>query len=436
MTTETKQEIPQISPSAYEAADRVREAFLHAKPFRHAVIEDFFDEGFAQRLLDEFPSFDKRLALSEMGEVGGKAVNTKIATIGPAYRELYALLSSEPFLKFASRVSGIDDLILDPAMYGGGTHENLHGQELDAHVDFNFDQTNQLHRRLNLIVYLNKGWREEWGGSIEIHSNPRIPEENVIKSWAPTFNRAILFETNEYSWHGFPKIDLPEDKRSLSRKSLSIYLYTKDRPKEEVAPVHGTFYVQRPLPAHVVPGYTIGERDVVELRSLLARRDRWIETYQKRELEESRNLSELHGYVRHLEQSARVPLTGYIRQDGPASGFFPDLWATPLFKVRLTPVVPIIELTLKGFRPDDASPGKAILRINGQDVGRGDASPGSFTIAARLPAPVKEPFDFEIRFEAPSKWKAPSGDKRDLAYLVIEIRAGHPRAALLRRIKN
>ena len=61
----------------------------------------------------------------------------------------------------------------------------------------------------------------------------------------------MLFETNEYSWHGFPRIALPEDKRHLSRKSISIYLYTKDRPEGEIAPSHGTFYVQRPLPANV-----------------------------------------------------------------------------------------------------------------------------------------------------------------------------------------
>src|SRR5579863_4674531 len=181
MTTETKPEISQISPNAWDEADRIRETFLHAKPFRHVVIEDFFDAGFAERLLDESPSFDRKLARAESGHIGGKAVNTKIATIGPAYEELYALLSSTPFLEYVSRLSGIDDLILDPAMYGGGTHENLHGQELDPHVDFNYDQSRQLHRRLNLIVYLNKGWRSEWGGAIEIHSNPRNPHENQIR---------------------------------------------------------------------------------------------------------------------------------------------------------------------------------------------------------------------------------------------------------------
>lgn len=436
MTAETISVIPQISPAAYEQAGRIREAFIHAKPFRHVVIEDFFDPGFADRLLEEFPTFDKRLALGETGEVGGKAVNTKIATIGPAYEELYRLLSSAPFLEYVSRLSGIDHLILDPAMYGGGTHENLHGQELDPHVDFNYNQSNQLHRRLNLIVYLNKGWRPEWGGEIEIHSNPRKPEENQIKGWPPVFNRAIMFETNEYSWHGFPKINLPEDRRSLSRKSLSIYLYTKGRPAEEIAPTHGTFYVQRPLPERFLPGHTLSADDVNELKRLLTRRDRWIELYQKTELENSRNTAAFHAYVEHLEKSARVPLTGYIRQEGEANGLYPDLWTTPKLKLRLTPLVPVSSLTLYGFRPAGSLPGKLSMLIDGQEVGGVQASAGSFALDVRLRGKRTTPFDLELRFDAPPQEKAPGGDMRDLAFMLIELRAQHPTIALLRGVKS
>src|ERR1022692_4866536 len=97
-------------------ADRMRGAFLNAKPFRHVLIDDFFEPDFAETLLDEFPSFDKRLAMAESGEIGGKAVNTRIAQISPAYQELYREISSEPFLELISKLSGISDLILDPAM--------------------------------------------------------------------------------------------------------------------------------------------------------------------------------------------------------------------------------------------------------------------------------------------------------------------------------
>ena len=115
-------------------------------------------------------------------------------------------------------------------MYGGGTHENLDGQELDPHIDFNYMEGYKVHRRANLLLYLNKDWQEEWGGQIELHSNPRDVENNEITAFNVIFNRAVIFETNEISWHGFPRVTLPANQSSRSRKCLSVYLYTKERP--------------------------------------------------------------------------------------------------------------------------------------------------------------------------------------------------------------
>ena len=92
-----------IPPATSGRADELRATFLHARPFRHVVIDDFFESDYAERLLDEFPTFDRRLAMSENGNIGGKAVNTKIAAISPAYEDLYGFISSQPFLEFVSR---------------------------------------------------------------------------------------------------------------------------------------------------------------------------------------------------------------------------------------------------------------------------------------------------------------------------------------------
>jgi hypothetical protein len=414
-----------MAPETFERADELRETFLHAEPFRYVFIDEFFENGFAETLLAEFPSFDRRLAIAESGAVGGKAVNTTIATISPGYKELYELISSRPFLEFVSRLSGVPDLLPDPAMYGGGTHENLHGQELDPHVDFNLDQTEQLHRRLNLIVYLNKEWRPEWGGGLEIHSNPRRPDENRISTCEPLFNRAVLFETNEYSWHGFPKIDLPEDKRHLSRKSISIYLYTKERPAGEIAPKHATFYVQRPLPARFAPGHVLSAEDVLELQRLLVRRDHWIELYQRMELDSNRTIVELHRHIRSLDSGTRAPLTGYVLQQGCTSGLYADLWASSSLKVRIAPLMPVVELTLKGFRPESSPQGTARILIDGAERGRSEAGGGAFEVVAGLSGAMTDPFDVEILFDKPAA--KPAEDDRDLAFVLIELRARHPR---------
>jgi hypothetical protein len=196
-------------------------------------------------------------------------------------------------------------------------------------VDFNYDQSRNLHRRLNLLIYLNKEWKEQWGGSIELHSNPRRPKEDRVKAFLPIFNRCVLFETNEHSWHGFKAVNLPPEERHRSRKSISIYLYTRERPQQEIAPPHGTFYVHDPLPGWVRPGAVLNDQQVCTLEGMISERDKYIELYQALELRHSGEIQQQSGYIKQLLSIARMPLTGYIRQEGPAQGFYPDGWVGP-----------------------------------------------------------------------------------------------------------
>jgi hypothetical protein len=165
-------------------------------------------------------------------------------------------------------------------------------------VDFNYDERTWVHRRLNLLLYLNKEWEDGWGGSIELHSDPRRPAQNRVELITPLFNRCLIFETNERSWHGFSIIRLPPDKLHLSRKSFSLYLYTKERPADEVSPSHSTFYVQRPLPEHIRAGQPLSDEDFETIRQLIHKRDRFIELYQNRELQHGQTYKEL---LHHLK---------------------------------------------------------------------------------------------------------------------------------------
>lgn len=287
-----------IDAPVLEQLHELATRFSAGAPVKNVVIENFLRPDRAEALLRDFPSFDPSKAINEFGEVGNKAVQERISTISKTYAGLYGYLGSTEFLDIMGRLTGIDGLRHDPNLYGGGTHENRHGQELDPHIDFNYDPPTKLHRRLNLLIYLNKDWQPEWGGQIELHSNPRKPKENKIESWDPLFNRALIFETNEISWHGFPRIQLPENKRHLSRKSLSIYLYTESRPAEEIVPEHGTFYVQRWLPECIRPGHTLTDADVARIEELLMQRDGWIEHYQRAELRTSAQMGTLNDRLR------------------------------------------------------------------------------------------------------------------------------------------
>lgn len=126
-----------------------------SQPFRHVVIDDFLDPDLCARLIQEFPAFDARNAVNEHSEVGRKAVFTDVARIGRSYAEFDRLMRSRAFLNWLGTLVDIPRLVYDRDYIGGGTHENLDGQDLDPQVDFNFHPLRPLHRRLNLIVFLN-----------------------------------------------------------------------------------------------------------------------------------------------------------------------------------------------------------------------------------------------------------------------------------------
>jgi 2OG-Fe(II) oxygenase superfamily len=261
-----------ISPRVVAHASALAERFARREPFRHVVIDDFLAPDFAGRLLAEFPPFERGNALNENGELANKATIERIRGLGEAYSELDDLVRSPALLDLVGRITSIPDLLYDPWYFGGGTHENRPGQDLDPHIDFNRHPIEGWHRRLNLIVYLNPEWDDAWGGSLELHSDPRSPDDRITLI-TPLFNRCVIFETTEASWHGFERI-VPAGNGSVrSRRSVALYFYTRERPAEELGPAHSTIYIDRPLPDRFRSGMTLADGDVEELRTLLERRD-------------------------------------------------------------------------------------------------------------------------------------------------------------------
>ncbi len=282
----------EVNPTVIERGLELREQYLANQPFRHVVIDDFLEREFCRALLDQFPAFDEKTAINENKQVGRKSTQERVAGLGPAYAALDRLVRGGEFRGLVSTITGIDDLLYDPDYIGGGTHENLSGQDLDPHVDFNFHPLTNHHRRLNLIIYLNEQWREEWGGCLDLHLDPyRPPAEDTITRVLPEFNRCVIFETTEKSWHGFERIDLPPEQAHRSRKSFALYYYTEQRPAEETGPPHSTIYVDRHLPEDIRAGEVLTEAQLQQIRILLTRRDH--------------HIKRLYRTVEHLGQQAQ-----------------------------------------------------------------------------------------------------------------------------------
>jgi hypothetical protein len=261
-----------ISDAARRDVARHAEAFASARPFRHLVIDDFLQPAVIEQLRQEFPAFERGNFIGDDGRPGGKSTVDSMPQLGPAYRQLDDVIQSPAFLAYLGQVTGIDGLLYDPFYLGGGTHENRNGQPLRPHIDFNYHPSERWHRRLNLIVYLNPEWDDRWGGLLDLYRDPYADPKPAARI-APLLNRCVIFETTETSWHGFDAITFPPDRPGLSRKSIALYFYTKERPVEETAPRHTTHYVNRQLPEHMTAGHALTDADVAVLRELIASRD-------------------------------------------------------------------------------------------------------------------------------------------------------------------
>jgi len=409
-----------ISTQVLLAGDEFARRFREAGPFRHIVIDEFFDPSFCQRILDDFPRFEERYALNEMGDVGGKAVRMGVRELSPAYRELDAFLQTPEFLGYLSKVTGIPDLLYDEDYVGGGTHENRDGQSLATHVDFNYHPRQRTHRRLNLIVYLNHEWEAAWGGALELHSDPWNAAANRKLSVLPLFNRAVVFETNEVSWHGFAEIRLPEQMKALSRKSFAIYLYTKERPAAETAPEHATVYVPEGMPEWTA-GRMLNESDLILLRARFANLRGQLRFLYEREKRDNAQLDLLQHALAEARAAWRLPLQGYAVQPSPPQGMWSDGWVSPELRFTFSPQQKTNGIEIELSAPTQL-PTDQILTIDmgGQrwqhHVARGSRSKLALAIKCAIGEQIELCIDAATHF-SPAK-RGESDDDRQLAWML------------------
>lgn len=222
-------------------AEQHCQSYAQADPFPHIIIDNFLPEWVLDQILEEFPqpgeiSWKKFDAAAEK-----KLASTSELQMGEATRFLLYQLNSSVFLKFLEKLTGISGIIPDPYFQGGGLHQIEPGGFLKMHVDFNKHKNLGLDRRLNLLIYLNKNWQEEYGGYFEMWDRNMT---ECAKKVLPIFNRCVIFSTTDFSYHGHPDpLTCPE---GMTRKSLALYYYSNGRPAEEVSGTHSTVFQARP----------------------------------------------------------------------------------------------------------------------------------------------------------------------------------------------
>jgi hypothetical protein len=223
--------------------DALRQQVRAAEPFPFFHIDGFLEDECAERIHAAFPSFEE---VSKIGRAfnavneRGKVQVTDASVFPEPIAELNRALASPDFLGLLSYVFDIPRLLADDQLVGGGIHETGPRGHLDVHVDFNYIEERQLHRRLNILVYFNKGWQPEWGGNIELWDRE---VRECRHSFSPIFNRCVVFQTSEISFHGVSAVRCPE---GVSRKSFAAYYYTREAPATWTGESHTTIFKARP----------------------------------------------------------------------------------------------------------------------------------------------------------------------------------------------
>lgn len=197
------------------------ERYQTAEPFPHIVIDNFLSPEILEACLEDFPK-----GADPDSQTFDRAQERYKTSYNPDYlsprvRSFFYSLNSRPFIEFLQNMTGVKGLMADPYFMGGGFHQTTQGGHLSVHADFNLHPLLKVERRLNLLVYLNKDWRLEFGGALELWDREM---KASVKQVAPEFNRCVVFSTNATSYHGHP-VPVQHPDRT-PRRSLALYYYT------------------------------------------------------------------------------------------------------------------------------------------------------------------------------------------------------------------
>lgn len=217
----------------------LRSQYTAAQPFPHIVLDGLFDDADLEAVLRDFPRPDQIRWMrfdNPMEKKLGYSYDS--STITDTVRRFLDAMNGFEMLLYLEALTGIEGLVPDPYFGGGGLHQIEPGGFLKVHVDFNIHPKLKLDRRLNMLIYLNKNWKEEYGGHLELWDADR---KTCRKRILPVFNRTVVFSTTDRSFHGHPHpLTAPA---GMTRKSVSLYYYTAGRPAEEQSNPHDTIFV-------------------------------------------------------------------------------------------------------------------------------------------------------------------------------------------------
>lgn len=207
--------------------DELHKNFVGAKPFEHIVLDNFLKDSYAEEAVKQFPT-NLDDYYKYCNPILFKYLNDNVDKMPYCIRNIFYALSSEKMIQNMVKLTGIDNLEYDKYLHGAGLHISPKYGRLNLHLDYEKHPILEDRQRiLNIIIYLNKDWDPSWNGATELWDS-----DNCVKKVDVKFNKALIFRTDELSWHGVPeKIMCPEGEY---RKTLAFFYVSplKSKPDE------------------------------------------------------------------------------------------------------------------------------------------------------------------------------------------------------------
>lgn len=204
--------------------------FSSAAPFPHIIIPDFLVEGLADQIERDFPVdiADTGLWHEYMNPIEVKYANDQLDKYPASIRKLFLAYANPQFIDLMRQLTGIPDLEYDEFMHGAGLHIHPSGGRLGIHLDYERHPITGKQRRINIILYMTSEWDPTWNGHTELWSADMA--KCIVRS-PPVFNHALIFQTNDISWHGLPEpIRCPHGQ---FRKSIAYYYVSPFPPGDD-----------------------------------------------------------------------------------------------------------------------------------------------------------------------------------------------------------
>jgi len=198
----------------------LRERLRGAQPYPHLVVEGWFNPTLLELVREEFDLLGENHWKVFRNEQELTRRSLPHSRLGPASEIYFSIVNSGWFLDLITIITGVEDLLSDPRLLGGGLHETREGGKFGIHRDFDLHAYYGLTNKMVFITYLNRGWDPAWGAALEIWD---VATDTSARSIQPEFGTSLLLLHGPTSFHGHPEPMRPPP--GQTRRSVAVYYY-------------------------------------------------------------------------------------------------------------------------------------------------------------------------------------------------------------------